>query len=80
MLLRPAKKLRGEQYRRILSVVVVRICQQDCQVVAEREGIRTPRVELPTATSKLTAALANGDLSATVQIYQSFDPKRSPAF
>jgi hypothetical protein len=32
--------------------------------MAEREEIRTLRVELPTAASKLAAALANGDLSA----------------
>ena len=31
--------------------------------LAEREGIQTLRVELPTAASKPAAALANGDLS-----------------
>ena len=31
--------------------------------MAERGGIRTLRVELPTAASKPAAALANGDLS-----------------
>jgi len=31
--------------------------------LAEREGIRTLRVALPTAASKLADALANGDLS-----------------
>jgi hypothetical protein len=35
-------------------------------VVAEREGIRTLRVELPTAASKLATALANGDLSRRI--------------
>lgn len=38
--------------------------------MAEREGIRTLRVELPTAASKLAVALANGDLSTSPTLYR----------